>query len=84
MDPRHVIRYERSRRCRWPGAVRLLGYSHIQRSALSSGNDNILYDKATIDTLLKALLEAGGALDALLPPSRLRAGGGQYPPASMK
>ena len=58
--PGNVIRYEDLIDSGGLALFRRLGHARVRPAVLKNRNDNTLYDKATIDTLLKALLDTGG------------------------
>ena len=60
LDPESIIRYEDVVESGGVALFRRLGYAGARPVALKSGNDSALYDGAMIDTLLAALLDAGG------------------------
>ena len=57
----NIIRYEDLVESGGLALFRRLGHAGAKSARLKSQNANVLYDKAMIDTLLKALLETGGA-----------------------
>ena len=61
MDLRYVIRYEDLIESSGAVLFRLLGHERVPPVALKSRNDNVLYKRATIDTLLQALIDKGGS-----------------------
>ena len=60
LAPTNIIRYEDLIDSGGMVLFRRLGHAGTPPVVLKSRNDNALYDGAMIDTLLKALLEAGG------------------------
>ena len=69
LDPRHIIRYEDLVDTAGLALFRRLGHVQARPAILKSRNTNVLYDKAMIGTLLKALLEAGGTWTCFYRPS---------------
>jgi len=61
LERRHVIRYEDLVESGGTVLFRRLGHDRAAPVVLKSRNDSALYDGATIDALLEALLESGGA-----------------------
>ena len=62
LPPENVIRYEDLIESGGRALFRLLGHAGAPPvEGLESRNDSALYDKATTETLLEALLEAGGS-----------------------
>ena len=60
MAPGNIIRYEDLVGSGGLTLFHSLGHARARPAPLKNRNDNVLYDKATIDTLLKVLLESGG------------------------
>ena len=60
LDPGDIIRYEDVVESGGLALFRRLGHAGARPVALTSRNDSALYDGAMIDSLLAALLDAGG------------------------
>ena len=60
LDPENVIRYEEVVESGGLSLFRRLGHAGARPVVLKSRNDSALYDEAVVDTLLRALLHAGG------------------------
>ena len=60
LPPTNIVRYEDLIDCGGLTLFRLLGHPEVQPAILSNRNHSVLYDKATIFTLLEALMKAGG------------------------
>lgn len=60
LPPENVIRYEDLVASGGRVLFRRLGHAHVPPVTLGNRNDNPVYDRDTIDTLLDALLSAGG------------------------
>ena len=69
LPPANIIRYEELVDSGGMVLFHRLGHAGAQPVVLKSRNDNALYDRAMIDTLLKALLEAGGSWTHFYSPS---------------
>ena len=71
VDPRHIIRYEDLVESGGSVLFRVLGHEEAEPTVLESRNDSALYDGDTVDALLEALLERGGAWTRFYRPSDL-------------
>ena len=71
LDPSQVIRYEGLVESGGSELFRRLGQERAAPVAMKSRNDSVLYDPDTIETLLKALLEYGGAWTRFYRPSEI-------------
>ena len=60
LDPENVIRYEDVVETGGAALFRRLGHAGARPAELSNRNDSALYDEVMVDTLLRALLDAGG------------------------
>ena len=69
LSPRNIVRYETLVESGGLALFRRLGHARAQPVDLKSQNSSALYDRATIDALLKALLENGGSWTRFYSPS---------------
>ena len=69
VPPENILRYEDLVESGGLTLFRRLGHARAQPVTLKNRNDNALYDRAVVDTLLEALLEAGGCWTRFYRPS---------------
>ena len=69
MPPENILRYEDLVESGGLTLFHRLGHARAQPVTLKNRNDNALYDRAVVDTLLEALLEAGGCWTRFYRPS---------------
>ena len=73
LAPSLILRYEDVVESGGLALFRLLGHEDVPRVALASRNADALYDAAAVDSLLRALLDSGGAWTQLYRPSECEA-----------
>ena len=61
VPPENVLRYEDLIESGGLALYRRLGHARAQPTVLDGRNDSTLYDRSSVDTLLDALLKAGGS-----------------------
>ena len=84
LNPEDILRYEDLVESGGLALFRRLGQAGAGPVALKNRNESALYDAAMIDTLLAALLEAGGHWTRFYRPADCERGGGEDPAWTMR